>query len=78
MSVAWSDLTAEQRRLHVLRNYRDVYSGRLYRSSSESRSVEREVTWLVRHGLAEEYGDRGGTRLRLTAGGETVLREGIR
>lgn len=69
---------AEHKRLTVMRRIADVLEHptgpRLYTSMTESRSVHREITWLVDHRMVEPC-DRGGDRgYRLTSAGEMRLR----
>jgi hypothetical protein len=65
---------ADRRRLSVLRNIHNVFFERLYESSSVSRSVKAETTWLAARGLIEPYVDGNGEhRYRITAAGSGQL-----
>lgn len=61
---------ADRKRLAVLRDLHNVFSDRLYKSSSISRAVHSEVEWLVTRGFAERYTDEDREhRVRITDAG---------
>jgi len=65
---------ADRRRLAVLRNIHNVFSDRLYESSTKSRTVQAECAWLSSRGLIEAYFDEEcESRYRITHEGRAQL-----
>lgn len=53
---------ADRKRLAVLRNIHNVFSDRLYESSTASRTVHAETAWLSARKLIEAYVDEDSER----------------